>query len=343
MNVFDYDNLIKQQKELECKMQQESFWDDQKLALSITNEYNSIKENTDKYSEISNLVAELTQLIEGLDSLEEEYVFARELLNDLTKKVSNLQNELLFSDPLDKLNAIVEVHCGAGGVEAQDWADMLYRMYVRWAEKHHYKMKVMSFQNGEEAGIKSVTLKISGKNIYGLLKGEKGVHRLVRISPFDSNSRRHTSFASVKIIPEFKENIDIEILDKDLRIDTFRAGGAGGQNVNKVSSAVRITHLPSKIVVSSQIERSQLLNKETCMEMLKAQLYERALEEKKKKLNNIVGEEKDIEWGSQIKSYVFCPYTMVKDHRTGYSVNNVAAVMDGDIDDFLYAYLGGNR
>lgn len=260
-------------------------------------------------------------------------------LEVMRKDISGSEIAALLSGEHDAVNAIVSIHPGAGGTEAQDWAEMLMRMYLRWAEKNGYRNEILDYQSGEEAGVKSVTFTVSGDYAYGKLKAEAGVHRLVRISPFDANKRRHTSFASIYVYPEVEEDIDIQIDEKDLRIDTYRASSAGGQHVNKTDSAVRITHLPTNIVVQCQNERSQLKNKNVAMKVLRSRLYELRKKEQEEKLGKVAGEKKDIAWGSQIRSYVFQPYQMVKDHRTGVEVGNVNAVMDGDINQFIEAYL----
>lgn len=317
------------------------FWDDNTKAQGIISELNAIKSVVEQYERLNAECEDLQTLIEladeeSDDSLEAEVIGG---IASLTEKVNGFELQLLLNQPYDKLNAILELHPGAGGTESQDWAQMLYRMYTRWAEKRGFKVEVLDYLDGDEAGIKSVTIAVKGYNAYGYLKAEKGVHRLVRISPFDSSGRRHTSFVSCDVVPEITEDIEVEIRTEDLKVDTYRASGAGGQHVNKTESAIRITHIPTGIVVACQQERSQIQNRERAMNMLRSKLYERKIEEQQKHLAEIRGEQSDIAWGSQIRSYVFHPYSMVKDHRTSVETGNVGAVMDGDLDTFIDGYL----
>lgn len=336
---FDLDGLKSKIAEIEKAQEAPDFWDDHRKASSLMSELGSLKNKVGSYEKIVSDYADLKDILGSGDTDPEMMELATTLVDDLRKSTKSLRDLLLFSGEYDDLPAILEIHPGAGGTEAMDWAEMLLRMYSRYCERRKLKFEVLDYEPGEEAGCKSVTVRVSGSLAYGLLKSEKGVHRLVRISPFDAGARRHTSFTSVSVTPEFKEVEDVEIDPKDLKVDTFRSGGAGGQNVNKVSSAVRITHLPTGIVVSCMVERSQLFNKETCMQMLKSKLMARKLEEREKQLKSIVGEQKNIEWGSQIRSYVFCPYTLVKDNRTSYETSDVNGTMDGNLDPFVFSYL----
>lgn len=322
-------------------MLQPDFWNDQQAAQTVISESNALKDQAHEFYNLFETYENL-ELTYELVKEEDDAELRADLEDELTqlmKRLSDFELNLLLSEQYDKNNAILELHPGAGGTESQDWGSMLLRMYTRWAEKKGFKVETLDYLPGDEAGIKSVTLAIKGHNAFGYLKAEKGVHRLVRISPFDSSGRRHTSFVSCDIMPEFNDEIEIEIRTEDLKVDTYRASGAGGQHINTTDSAVRITHMPTGVVVSCQTERSQIKNRETAMKMLKSKLYQKKIEEQEEKLAEIRGEQKEIGWGSQIRSYVFHPYSMVKDHRTNTEVGNTQSVMDGDLDIFINAYL----
>lgn len=338
---FDLTTIQEQVYELEQEMHQESFWNDADNAGKVLKRIKALKDKVDKISSLKKEYEDLEVLIElGMEAQDESVIPEVEAsFKTLKEDVENLRIETLLNGQYDRNNAIFTVHSGAGGLEAQDWAEMLLRMYTRWAEKKGYDISVLDMLRDYEAGIKSATLLVEGDNAYGYLKSEKGVHRLVRISPFDAAGKRHTSFASVDVMPELDDDVKIEIDEQDLKIDTYRSSGAGGQHVNKTESAVRITHVPTGIIVQCQNERSQHSNKEMAMKMLAAKLLELKEQEQKDKIDDIKGEYREIAWGSQIRSYVFHPYNMVKDHRTGEETGNVGAVMDGELDNFINAYL----
>ena len=341
MSLFDISKLEDELKELEKQTTEADFWSDSKKLSVVLGKIKSIKSKCENYRKIEKELRNLIEISELL-KIELDDEMAKEVTKNtknLVKEIEKLEIATLFSGKYDNMNAIVTIHPGAGGTESQDWAEMLYRMYNRWAMQNDFSIKELDYLEGEEAGLKSVTFEVLGENAYGYMKCEKGVHRLVRISPFDSGGRRHTSFASVEVLPEITDDIEIEINPDDLRVDTYRASGAGGQHINKTSSAVRITHIPTNTVVACQSERSQIQNRETAMKMLKSKLLDLKEKEQKEKIEDLKGEQKDIAWGSQIRSYVFCPYTMVKDHRTNYEVGNVQSVMDGDLSGFMESFL----
>jgi peptide chain release factor 2 len=345
VSLFEIAKLENELQELEEQTTMQDFWNDSNNSSIVLKKINALKTKTENFKKINNSLTDTIELNEILkqetdESLENELITT---IKNLEKSIEKLEINTLLSGKFDSNNAIITLHPGAGGTESCDWVQMLYRMYTRWALDNGYEVKELDYLDGEEAGIKSVTALVSGAYAYGYLKGEMGVHRLVRISPFDSGGRRHTSFASLEVLPEITEEIEIDINPDDLRVDTYRASGAGGQHINKTSSAVRITHIPTNTVVSCQSERSQIQNRETAMKMLKSKLLDMKEKEHKDKIEDLKGTQMDIAWGSQIRSYVFCPYTMVKDHRTGYEVGNVQGVMDGDINDFIDSYLKWNK
>ena len=371
--LFDTSKLEEELKDLEEKTMNPEFWNDTINSGEILKKINAVKNKIENFKKIKNNIQyiieldelvyeEINKLDNGSELIKSNFIIdnaqelikkdsdlyneIREVFNqtlEIEKELEKLEVSTLLSGKYDQNSAILTIHPGAGGTEAQEWAEMLYRMYTRWALQNGYEVKELDYIDGEEAGLKSVTFSILGEYAYGYLKGEMGVHRLVRISPFDSGGRRHTSFASVEVLPEITEDIEININPEDLRIDTYRASGAGGQHINKTSSAIRITHIPTNIVVTCQSERSQIQNRETAMKMLKSKLLNLKEKENKEKIEDLKGVQMDIAWGSQIRSYVFCPYTLVKDHRTNFETGNVQAVMDGDLNDFIDSYLKWNH
>ena len=340
-NAIGLDQLRREAAELEQRTAADGFWDNMETAQATTQRAASLKDSIDKYERLISDYHDTMTLIELADEAADE-----SLLEECTAGVEKIETSIeeqrlatLLTGEYDSHNAILTFHAGAGGTEAQDWAEMLYRMYTHWAERHGFTYKILDYLDGDEAGLKSASIQINDENVYGYLKGEAGVHRLVRISPFDASGRRHTSFAALEVLPEIDNSIQIDIRPEDIKMDVFRSSGAGGQHINKTSSAVRLTHLPTGIVVSCQTERSQFQNRDTAMSMLKSKLVEIKEREHLERIEDIKGSQAQIAWGSQIRSYVFMPYTLAKDHRTGYEMGNINAVMDGEIDGFINAYL----
>lgn len=345
--ALGYQKLLEQKKQLGKQAAQPDFWNDVENTKKVLKEQKTVNEKVGSYENLVRMYEDAQTMLElaaeeEFDSEEEQESFLQDIrtsLKEIAQRIEEEKLSALLSGEFDQNNAILSFHAGAGGTEAQDWVQMLYRMYARWSERHHFKVKVLDYLAGEEAGIKSASILITGTNAYGFLKSEHGVHRLVRISPFDASGRRQTSFASLEVMPEIDDDYDIEINPADLKIDTYRSGGAGGQHVNKTESAIRITHIPTGVIVACQNERSQHQNREVAMKMLKSKLVKIKEREHLKRIEDIKGEQQQIGWGSQIRSYVFMPYTLVKDHRTNCESGNINAVMDGDLDPFINAYL----
>ncbi|MBQ4119120.1 MAG: peptide chain release factor 2 [Clostridia bacterium] len=340
-SALGYDSLLREIEELEAKAGAPNFWDDLENSQKILQRTGKLKNTVESYDNLCTLFEDLEVLIQMGDE-EGDLSLIEEIeanIKEYEEGLASLRLQTLLTGEYDKNNAILTFHAGAGGTEAMDWVSMLVRMYTRWTERHGFKTQILDFLDGDEAGLKSATISIEGENAYGYLKSESGVHRLVRVSPFDASGRRHTSFASLEVMPEISDDNNIEIKEEDIKMDVFRSSGAGGQHINKTSSAVRLTHIPTGIVVACQNERSQFQNREKAMKMLKSKLLEIKEREHLEKIDDIKGVQKEIAWGSQIRSYVFMPYTLAKDHRTGFESGNISAVMDGDLDGFINAYL----
>jgi len=344
VSLFDIVTKRKELEDLEEQTRSNEFWNDQEKSSKVLQQIKILKDKVNSYEEQAKALEDVQAMIELMEAMNEESMID-ELKTDvkrLSKGINKLEVQSLLSGKHDANNAIVTIHPGAGGTESQDWAEMLYRMYSMWCDKNGYHLEELDYLEGDVAGLKSVTFSVTGSYAYGYLKSESGVHRLVRISPFDAGGRRHTSFASVEVIPEIDESVEVEIDPKDLKVDTYRSSGAGGQHINKTESAIRITHIPTNIIVSCQTQRSQIQNRETAMKMLISKLVELKERENKATISELKGIQREIAWGSQIRSYVFCPYTMVKDHRTNFETGNVDAVMNGELNDFMDAYLKMN-